>query len=57
LQQPALTFVSLKKAFEELLKHELEVSDSINELVDIGAIDIKSITNSTLTSQTFMFFC
>jgi len=36
LQQPALTFVSLKKAFEELLKHELEVSDSINELVDIA---------------------
>ncbi|MES2773552.1 MAG: ferritin [Bacteroidota bacterium] len=36
LEQPALTFVSLKKAFEELLKHELAVSDSINELVDIA---------------------
>ena len=36
LQQPALTFVSLKKAFEELLKHELKVSESINELVDIA---------------------
>jgi len=36
LQQPALTFVSLKKAFEELLKHELNVSESINELVDIA---------------------
>jgi ferritin len=34
LKQPILTFVSLKKAFEELLKHELEVSASINELVD-----------------------
>ncbi|MGG9970398.1 ferritin [Ferruginibacter sp. SUN002] len=36
LQQPALTFVSLKKAFEELLKHELAVSESINDLVDIS---------------------
>lgn len=34
LSQPVLTFVSLKKAFEELLKHELMVSESINELVD-----------------------
>ncbi|RYG05460.1 MAG: ferritin, partial [Chitinophagaceae bacterium] len=34
LAQPILTFVSLKKAFEELLKHEIAVSDSINELVD-----------------------
>jgi ferritin len=34
LQQPGLTFVSLKKAFEELLNHELKVSESINELVD-----------------------
>jgi ferritin len=36
LEQPVLTFVSLKKAFEELLKHELAVSNSINELVDIA---------------------
>jgi len=36
LEQPVLTFVSLKKAFEELLKHELAVSNSINELVDIS---------------------
>lgn len=36
LQQPVLTFVSVKKAFEELLKHELAVSNSINELVDIA---------------------
>jgi ferritin len=34
LQQPVLTFVSLKKAFEDLLNHELKVSESINELVD-----------------------
>lgn len=36
LSEPALTFVSLKQAFEELLKHELAVSNSINELVDIA---------------------
>ena len=36
LQQPAMTFVSLKKAFEELLNHELKVSESINELVDLS---------------------
>jgi ferritin len=34
LKQPILTFVSLKQAFEELLKHELAVSASINDLVD-----------------------
>lgn len=34
LAQPILTFVSLKKAFEELLKHEIAVSDSINDIVD-----------------------
>lgn len=34
LAQPVLTFVSLKSAFEELLKHELAVSSSINDLVD-----------------------
>jgi ferritin len=36
IKQPALTFVSLKKAFEELLKHELAVSVSINNLVDLA---------------------
>ena len=34
LSQPVLTFVSLKQAFEELLKHELAVSNSINDLVE-----------------------
>src|ERR1700754_2960739 len=34
LDQPVLTFVSLKSAFEELFKHELAVSSSINDLVD-----------------------
>lgn len=36
LEQPILTFPSLKKAFEELFGHELKVSESINELVDIA---------------------
>ena len=36
LEQPTLTFVSLKKAFEELFKHEVAVSESINELVDMS---------------------
>ncbi len=36
LAQPVLTFVSLKKAFEELFAHEVKVSESINELVDIS---------------------
>ena len=36
LKQPNLTFVSLKKAFEELLNHELAVSASINDLVELA---------------------
>ncbi|HTF29511.1 MAG TPA: ferritin [Flavitalea sp.] len=36
LAQPILTFVSLKKAFEELLKHEVAVSESINDIVDLS---------------------
>lgn len=33
LEQPMITFPSLKKVFEEFLKHEMKVSGSINELV------------------------
>jgi len=36
LEQPTLTFVSLKKAFEELFRHEVAVSESINEIVDMS---------------------
>jgi len=36
LEQPVLTFPSLKHAFNALLHHELKVSESINELVDIS---------------------
>lgn len=34
LAQPIITFKSLKSLFEDFLKHEVEVSNSINELVD-----------------------
>ena len=34
LSQPIVTFPSLKKCFEELLRHEMSVSESINELVE-----------------------
>lgn len=34
LKQPIITFPSLKKCFEELLRHEMEVSESINDLVE-----------------------
>ncbi len=34
LPQPNITFQSLKRVFEELLKHEIKVSESINEIVD-----------------------
>lgn len=36
LPQPVITFKSLKNLFEEFLKHEVEVSNSINELVDLA---------------------
>ncbi|HEY0299123.1 MAG TPA: ferritin [Arachidicoccus sp.] len=36
LAQPILTFPSLKKAFEELLAHEIAVSESINNIVDLS---------------------
>ena len=36
LEQPTLTYPSIKHAFQELLKHEVMVSESINKLVDIA---------------------
>ncbi len=36
LSQPPAKFKSLQAAFSELLKHEIKVSESINELVDIA---------------------
>ena len=40
LEQPVLTFPSIKHVFSELLKHEIHVSESINKLVEI-ALDEK----------------
>jgi len=48
LKQPTLTFVSLKKAFEELLKHELAVSASINDLVDLALSEKDYATHNFL---------
>jgi len=36
LEQPKKTYPSIKHAFQELLKHEIFVSESINKLVDIA---------------------
>ena len=36
LEQPTITYPSIKHAFQELLKHEEMVSASINKLVDIA---------------------
>ena len=36
LEQPTLTYPSIKHAFQELLKHEIMVSESINKLVEIS---------------------
>lgn len=36
LEQPSLTYPSIHHAFKELLKHEIFVSESINNLVDIA---------------------
>ena len=40
LEQPTVTYPSIKHAFQELLKHETFVSESINNLVEI-ALDEK----------------
>ena len=36
LKQPIITFQSLKRVFEEFLRHELEVSESINDMVHLS---------------------
>ena len=48
LAQPVLTFVSLKSAFEELFKHELAVSSSINDLVEIALAEKDYATHNFL---------
>lgn len=36
LGQPIITFLSIKRVFEEFLSHEIKVSESINELVHMS---------------------
>ncbi|MBP7556840.1 MAG: ferritin [Chitinophagaceae bacterium] len=48
LEQPTLTFTSLKKLFEEFLKHELKVSDSINDLVHLSLTEKDYATHNFL---------
>ncbi len=48
LEQPMVTFPSLRKVFEEFLKHELKVSDSINDLVH------QSLTEKDYATHNFL---
>lgn len=48
LEQPTLTFPSIKHAFQELLSHEIHVSESINNLVDIALQDKDYATHNFL---------
>jgi ferritin len=48
LEQPQMTFVSLKKAFETLYEHELKVSESINNLVGIALAEKDYATHNFL---------
>ncbi|ULQ55078.1 ferritin [Flavihumibacter rivuli] len=48
LEQPILTFLSLKRAFEEFLKHELIVTASINDLVHLALAEKDYATHNFL---------
>lgn len=48
LPQPIVTFKSLKSLFEDFLKHEIEVSNSINELVDLALTEKDYATHNFL---------
>ncbi len=48
LEQPHLTFPSIKHAFQELLKHEMYVSESINNCVDIALSEKDYATHNFL---------
>lgn len=48
LPQPALTFPSVNHAFKELLKHEIAVSEGINQLVDIALSERDYATHNFL---------
>lgn len=48
LKQPMVTFPSLKKLFDEFLNHELQVSNSINDLVNMTLQDKDFATHNFL---------
>lgn len=48
LEQPMVTFQSLTRVFEESLKHELKVSDSINDLVHLSLTEKDYATHNFL---------
>lgn len=48
LEQPMVTFQSLRRVFEEFLKHELKVSDSINDLVHLSLTEKDYATHNFL---------
>ena len=48
IKQPMVTFQSLRKMFEEFLKHELKVSDSINDLVHLSLTEKDYATHNFL---------
>jgi len=48
LEQPNLTFPSISHAFQDLLSHEIMVSESINNLVDIALTEKDYATSNFL---------
>ena len=48
LAQPALTYPSIQHAFKSLLEHEIHVSESINNLVDIALSEKDYATHNFL---------
>lgn len=48
LAQPIVTFKSIKNVFDDFLNHELKVSDSINELVNLALAEKDYATHNFL---------
>ena len=48
LEQPMITFQSITRVFEEFLKHELNVSNSINDLVHLSLTEKDYATHNFL---------
>ena len=48
LVQPIVTFKSIKNVFDDFLNHELKVSDSINELVNLALAEKDYATHNFL---------